>query len=62
VTFPQIDRGYLGRILLLTLLAPDIVEASPIPDRPGDGGGMRAGDRDRVSWMESNRRDWGCRD
>jgi hypothetical protein len=23
----EIDRGYLGRILLLTLLAPDIVEA-----------------------------------
>jgi hypothetical protein len=23
----KIDRGYLGRILLLTLLAPDIVEA-----------------------------------
>ena len=26
-TGEELDRGYLGRILMLTLLAPDIVEA-----------------------------------
>ncbi len=30
----KIDRGYLGRILLLTLLAPDIVEAIPDGTQP----------------------------
>lgn len=28
------DRGYLGRILMLTLLAPDIVEAIPDGRQP----------------------------
>ena len=35
----KLDRGYLGRVLQLTLLAPDIVEA--IPDgRHSDGVGL----------------------
>ena len=38
----KIDRGYLGRILLLTLLAPDIVEA--ILDGRHAGAGPAAAD------------------
>ncbi len=33
----RIDRGYLRRVLQLTLLAPDIVEARRIRARPGEG-------------------------
>jgi hypothetical protein len=34
----QVDRGYLGRVLQLTLLAPDIVEAILDGRQPGDLG------------------------
>ena len=34
----RIDRGYLGRVLQLTLLAPDIVEAILDGRQPGDLG------------------------
>ena len=32
----QLDRGYLGRILMLTLLAPDIIEAIMDGRQPAD--------------------------
>jgi len=35
-TAEQVDRGYLGRLLQLTLLAPDIVEAILHGRRPCD--------------------------
>ena len=34
----KLDRGYLGRILMLTLLAPDIVEAIPDGRQPAELG------------------------
>ena len=34
----QIDRGYLGRVLQLTLLAPDVVEAILNGRQPADLG------------------------
>lgn len=37
-TAEKLDRGYLGRILMLTLLAPDIVEAIMAGRRPVDLG------------------------
>jgi hypothetical protein len=36
----RIDRGYLGNVLQLTLLAPDIVEAT-LDGRQPDGVGLR---------------------
>jgi hypothetical protein len=43
----KLDRGYLGRILMLTLLAPDIVQAIMDGRRSGDrkrsGGDKRIG-------------------
>ena len=35
-TTEKLDRGYLGRILQLTLLAPDIVEAVLDGQNPGE--------------------------
>ena len=35
-TVEKLDRGYLGRILMLTLLAPDIVEAVLDGRQPAD--------------------------
>jgi hypothetical protein len=37
----RIDRGYLGRLLRLTLLAPDIVEAI-LDGRPSEAPGLPA--------------------
>ncbi len=37
-TAEKLDRGYLGRILMLTLLAPDIVEAIMDGRQPADLG------------------------
>ena len=34
----KLDRGYLGKILMLTLLAPDIVEATMDGRQPADFG------------------------
>ena len=37
-TAEKLDRGYLGKILMLTLLAPDIVEAILNGRQPADLG------------------------
>jgi hypothetical protein len=47
-----IDRGYLGRILLLTLLAPDIVEAILDGRQPADLGLPRLMKPFPVVWSE----------
>jgi hypothetical protein len=51
----RIDRGYLGRILQLTLLAPDIVEAILDGPRPRDLGLPRLMDPFPVAWSEQGR-------
>ena len=49
----QIERGYLGRLLRLTLLAPDIVEAILDGRQPRDTGAAEAvGARSRREWSE----------
>jgi hypothetical protein len=55
----KLDRGYLGRILMLTLLAPDIIEAIMDGRQPAglDVSVLREGfpvewekQRDRLAW------------
>jgi hypothetical protein len=48
----KIDRGYLGRILLLTLLAPDIVEAILDGTQPAGLGLPRLMEPFPVGWDE----------
>ena len=51
----KIDRGYLGRILLLTLLAPDIVEAILDGRQPAELGLPRLMKPFPVVWSEQRR-------
>jgi hypothetical protein len=48
----KLDRGYLGRILMLTLLAPDIVEAVLDGRQPADLGVHVLRDGFPVEWGE----------
>ena len=48
----RIDRGYLGRVLQLTLLAPDIVEAMLEVPRPEGPGLPRLMEPLQVEWDE----------
>jgi hypothetical protein len=48
----KIDRGYLGRVLQLTLLAPDIVEAILDGPQPAGVGLPRLMEPVPVGWSE----------
>jgi hypothetical protein len=48
----KLDRGYLGRILMLTLLAPDIVEAIMDRRQPAELGVHALRDVFPVEWGE----------
>ena len=48
----KIDRGYLGRILLLTLVAPDIIQAVLDGRQPADLGLPRLMKPFPVVWSE----------
>lgn len=50
-----IDRGHLGRILQLTLLAPDVVEVILDGRQPRDLGLPRLMDPFPVAWSEQRR-------
>ena len=51
----KLDRGYLGRILMLTLLAPDIVEAIMDGRQPAEFGVHVLRDGFPVEWGEQRR-------
>jgi hypothetical protein len=51
----RIDRGYLGRILRLTLLAPDIAEAILDGRQPEGSGLPRLTERLPEDWKEQRR-------
>jgi hypothetical protein len=50
----RIDRGYLGTLLRLTLLAPDLLEAS-LDGRKPDGLALPGLEQFRVAWTQSKR-------
>jgi hypothetical protein len=51
----KLDRGYLGKILMLTLLAPDIVEAIMDGRQPAELGVHVLRGGFRVEWGEQRR-------
>ena len=51
-TAEKLDRGYLGRILMLTLLSPDIVEAVLDGRQPAELGVHVLREGFRVEWGE----------
>jgi hypothetical protein len=51
----RIDSGYLGRILVLTLLAPDIVEAILDGRQPPELGLQRLMEPILADWLEQRR-------
>ena len=55
----RLDRGYLGRILMLTLLAPDIVEAIMDGRQPAELGVHVLREGVPVEWGEQRRRHLG---
>ena len=54
----RIDRGYLGRILQMTLLAPDIVELTLDARQPAKLGLPRVLDRSRPSGRSNGKLCW----
>jgi hypothetical protein len=54
-TAKKLDRGYLGRILMLTLLAPDIVEAIMDGRQPAELGVHVLREGFPVEWGEQRR-------
>jgi hypothetical protein len=54
-TEPKIDRGFLGNILRLTLLAPDIVEAILNGQQPVELGLPRLLEPLPLEWTEQRR-------
>jgi hypothetical protein len=52
----RLDRGYLGRILQLTLLAPDIVEAVLDGRQPAELGLSRLLEPLSTEWEQQRRR------
>ena len=52
----RIDRGYLGRILQLTLLAPDIVQAVIDGSQPAELGLSRLLGSLSTEWEQQRRR------
>jgi hypothetical protein len=51
----KIDRGYVGSILRLTLLAPDIIEAVLDGQRPAELGLPRLLEPFPIAWDEQRR-------
>ena len=59
-TAKKLDRGYLGRILMLTLLAPDVVEAIMDGGQPAELGVHVLREGYPVEWREQRGALAGC--